>query len=72
VQKSKEYSEKVGALCTFAVDLVSAIYGGKKEEGEIGLDTGEGMDDLTDEQIAEMKIMLGPDFNRLYPDLADD
>lgn len=59
-------AERTNTFCTFLVDLVSAIYGGKKEDGEIGLDDGEGMDELTDEQIAEMKIMLGDDFERLY------
>lgn len=72
IQKNKETSERTQAFCEFLVELVSAIYGGKKED-EITLDTGEGMDDLTDEQIAEMKIMLGDaDFARLYPDLVDD
>jgi len=73
IQKNKEVSERTSTFCTFLVDLVGAIYGSKKEDGEIGQDTGDGLDDLTDEQIAEMKIMLGSeDFNRLYPDLADD
>ena len=50
------------------MELTSAALGGGKKEDEVGLDTGEGMDELTEEQIAEMKIMLGEDFARLYPD----
>lgn len=48
------------------MELTSAALGGGKKEDEVGLDTGEGMDELTEEQIAEMKIMLGDDFDRIY------
>lgn len=73
IQKNKEDNTQLQSLCSFLVDLVGAVYGSKKSDGEVGLDDGEGMEDLTDEQIAEMKIMLGDDdFNRLYPHLVDD
>ena len=72
IQKNKEDNQQLQSLCTFLVELVSAIYGGKKSEDEIGLDTGEGMDELSDEQIESMKAMLGEDFTRMYPDLADE
>lgn len=72
IQKNKETSERIQAFCEFLVELTSAAFGGGKKEDEITLDTGEGLDDLTDEQIAEMKIMLGDDFAKVYPDLVDD
>ena len=67
IQKNKEDNQQLQSLCTFLVDLVGAVYGGKKSDGEVGLDDGEGMEDLTDEQLADMKLMLGEqDFERLY------
>ncbi|BCS54038.1 hypothetical protein [Geobacter sp. SVR] len=51
------------------MELTSAVLGGKKGDDGIGLDNGEGMDELTDEQITTMKAVLGEaDFSKMYPD----
>jgi hypothetical protein len=69
ILKNKEQNDRMQTFCTFLVELVSAVYGGKKSDDEVGLDDGEGIDELTDEQIEQMKAMLGDDFAKLYPDL---
>lgn len=50
------------------MDLVSAALGGGGAKDEVGLDTGEGLDELTDEQLQQLKEVLGEkDFAAMYP-----
>lgn len=59
-------------FCEFLVELTSAALGGgdSKGEGEIGLDSGDGVDELSEEAIAAMIEMLGEhDFYLQYPQL---
>lgn len=57
----------------FLVDLASAALGGKSSsEGEVGLDSGEGMEEMSEEDLAAMKLMLGKDFNKQFPQYADE
>ena len=73
IQKQKESADKTNNFCTFIVDLVSAIYGGKKSEDEIGLDDGSGADELTEEQIANMIEQLGQKgFYDIFPSLKPE
>lgn len=72
IQKNKEYAERTNAFCSFLVELVSAAVGGGKKDDEIGLDNGD-LGDISDENLAEMRLMLGEeDFRRMYPDYVDD
>lgn len=72
IQKNKEYAEKTNAFCSFLVELTSAAMGGGKKENEVGLDDGD-LGDISDENLAELRAMLGDeDFCRLYPDYVDD
>ena len=70
IQKSKETAERTNAFCSFLVELTaSALGSGKKDEEEVGLDTGEGMEQMTDEQLANLRAVLGDaDFVKMYPD----
>jgi hypothetical protein len=75
-RKQKIYFDRTSANLEFLVSLTQAALGGKRQsaEGEIeaSLDDGEGLDELTDEQIANLKQVLGKDFASLYPDYAED
>lgn len=66
VQKQKEQLERTSAFCEFLVELATACFGGSKKQDEVNIDTGEGIDELTDEQLQQMKEMLGPDFEKMY------
>ena len=71
MQQNKERIERTNQFAEFLVQLVSSALGGGKsgDSEEIGLDTGEGMDELSDEQIQMWKNILGPDdFAKQYPD----
>jgi hypothetical protein len=69
IQKQKEEMDKTNAFCTFLVELTSSALGGGKSDNpdEVGLDTGEGMDDITDEQLDMWRSILTPkEFDSLY------
>lgn len=71
MQKCKEDAQRTSQFCEFLVELTSAALGGGKKsaEGSVGMDTGEGMEELTEEQIAMWKDVLGEqEFARMYPD----
>jgi len=72
IQKQHEIADRTNAFCEFLVELVSAaVGGGKGSKEEVTLDTGEFMEELTDEQIAEWKNLMGEqEFARMYPDYA--
>lgn len=40
--------------------------GGSSEEGTYDIDDGEGIEEMTPEQEAEMREMLGEDYDRIY------
>lgn len=76
-RKQKIYFDRTSANYDFLVQLTQvALGGGKRQstEGEIeaSLDNGEGIDELTDEQISNLKQVLGKDFASLYPDYAEE
>ena len=51
----------------FLVDLASAALGGKKnDDASFGMDTGEGADEMTDDQEAALRAALGEDFDGIY------
>lgn len=68
--KNKEQNDRLQALCEFLVELTSAAFGGKSSSEEIGMDTGEGVEDMTEEQLEMWKEVLGAEeFQRLYGDI---
>lgn len=68
IQKQRELGDRTNAFCEFLVELVSSAIGAGKQSDTVGLDTGEGMDELSDEQLVQIKEMLGDtDFYRQYP-----
>lgn len=68
VAKSKDYAKKKQIDYQFLIDLAqAALGGGKKQEGEYGMDTGEGIEEITPEQEAALREALGDeDFERMY------
>lgn len=57
------------------MELTSAAMGGKKDtaDGEIGIDDGDGLDEISDESLEEMREMLGDhDFYLAYPSLKPE
>lgn len=69
IQKNKERAERTNQFCEFIVSIVNNIYGdGSKTEGDVQVDTGEGMDELSDEEIQMWKETLGEkEFALMYP-----
>lgn len=68
IQKNREIGDRTSSFASFLVELVSSAMGGGKKDDEVSLDDGEGMDEMTDEQLETMKMMLGEDFAKIYPD----
>lgn len=69
IQKSKEEATKTNQFCEFLVSLASSCFGGGGDkEGVVGKDDGEGLEELTEEQYANLKAALGDDFSKQYPD----
>jgi hypothetical protein len=68
VAKSKEYADKKQIDFQFLIDLAKAALGGGggSDNDNYGLDTGDGLDDMTEEQETEMRLVLGDDFDTLY------
>lgn len=63
--KSKEYAEKKSYDYEFLTELATAAFGGgNSTEGAVGLDDGEGVDEMTDDQEAAMRLMLGDDYKK--------
>lgn len=63
--KVKDFVTKKEADYKFIIDVVGAIFGDGKSEGDYGKDTGDGITDRTDEQDASMREMLGDDYNKV-------
>lgn len=75
IQKQKEESDKTNQFCEFLVELTSAAFGGGKSDNpdEVGLDTGEGSDEMSEEDQARMIATLGEkDFYNLFPHLKPE
>ena len=65
--RAKDWADKKQIDYQFLVDLAGAALGSKKPSGAVGLDNGEGIDELTEEKEAELRMSLGDDdFERLY------
>lgn len=65
--KNKEYAQKKEMDYKFLIELTTAALGGKgKKDGEIGKDTGEGLEEMTEEQEAALRLALGEDFDKIY------
>jgi hypothetical protein len=64
----KIYLERREVDYEFIVKIAQACMGGKSEEGTVGLDDGSMIDEMSEEQIADMRDMLGDDFDRIYGD----
>jgi hypothetical protein len=66
--KMKELVQLKSADYKFLIELASAALGGKskKGDGQYELDDGEGLDEMTPEQEAELRQALGDDFDKLY------
>jgi len=58
--------EKRSVDYDFLVQLATAALGGKSSEEQVGVDTGEGIEEMTAEQEANLRAMLGADFNTDY------
>lgn len=70
ILKQKEQNNRLQALCEFLVELTSAAFGGKSSSEEIGMDTGEGIEDMTEEQLEMWRQVLGEEeFQRMYGDI---
>ncbi len=71
IQKHREIAERTNTFASFLVDLTTAAMGGGNKHNEVGLDDGDGLDEMTDEQIENLRDMLGEeDFARMYPDFV--
>lgn len=67
IAKQKERAQSRNIDYQFLIDLASAALGGKKSEEGIGLDTGEGAEDMTPEQEAMWREVLGDsEYERMY------
>ena len=47
------------------VELASAALGGGRKKGEVSLDTGEGLDERSDEDDAALREVLGDDYENI-------
>jgi hypothetical protein len=66
-RKQKIYLERREVDYEFIVKIAQACMGGgKSDDGAVGLDDGSMLEEMSDEQIADMKEMLGEDFAKLY------
>lgn len=69
IQKQREVADHTNAFCEFLVELVSAAVGGGKDPEVIGLDTGEGKEEMSEEQVEMWRGILTPaEFAAQYPD----
>lgn len=70
ILKNKEQNDRLQALCSFLVELTSAAFGGKSSSEDVGMDNGEGAEEMTDEQLEMWKQVLGEaEFEKLYGDI---
>lgn len=67
-RKNKIFSDRFNLAVEIAVDIVSAALGGKKKksEDEVNIDSGEGIEEMTEEQEAALREALGEDFDKIY------
>jgi len=72
-RKCKIYYDRFNLAVEIAVDIVSAALGGKKKktEGEVGIDSGDGLEELTEDQEAALREALGEDFDKIYGQTED-
>lgn len=71
--KQSEWVQKRSADYDFLVSLAKAALGGKSSSGdEVGLDDGEGIDEMSEEDMAGLKLALGKDFHKQFPQYADE
>lgn len=63
--KMTQYAELRRQDYEFLVELAKAALGGGTKEGEYALDSGEGLEDLSDEQAALLREALGDDYDRV-------
>jgi hypothetical protein len=66
IAKNKDFVEKKQIDYQFLIDLAKAALGGGGKDETFGLDTGEGIEEMTPEQEAAMREALGEDFSRIY------
>jgi hypothetical protein len=67
--KIEEFVERRSMDYEFLVNLAKAALGGdSKKEGEYGMDDGEGFEERTEEQDAELRAALGDDYYALFGD----
>lgn len=73
IQKNKEIADRTSNFAEFLVNLTTAALGGKSEnKDQVSLDTGEGIDELTEDQIEMWKGILGEaEFYKTYPQFAE-
>lgn len=73
VNKQKDANERMSTFCEFLVELVSAaLGGGKSSEDAVGLDAGEGLEEMTDEQLEMWRCVLGEkEFQQMYGHLIE-
>jgi len=64
-RKQKIYVERKKADFDFLVELATACLGGKKSDGEISIDSGEGLDEMDEEQEEALRRALGDDFDKV-------
>lgn len=67
------YTERRQVDYDFIVKVASACVGGKSDEGTYELDDGEGLDEMNEAELQNLKDMLGDDYETLYGDnISDD
>lgn len=64
-RKYKIYAERKRTDFDFLVKLAEWCFGGSSDES-YDVDTGEGIEDMTEEQEAALRLALGEDFDKLY------
>lgn len=67
IAKEKDRAKRRQVDYEFLIELASAALGsGKKSDGSYDLDSGEGLENMTEEQEAELRLALGDDFDKIY------
>lgn len=65
-RKQKIYADRKQVDFDFLCKLAQAALGGKSEEGTVELDSGDGLDEVSEDQEAALRAALGDDYDKIY------
>lgn len=66
IAKETDRAKKRQVDYEFLIDLASAALGGKANTDSYDLDSGEGINDMTEDQEKALREALGEDFEKIY------